>query len=245
MKLALITDPRGFSVIDTMQLSYHLVLAQYVRSDDRYAQFYKARAMKGDFVIMDNGAAEEGVLQLHELKTAALEVMPDEIVLPDVLGDKDATIAMTMSPDVLNFVPTKRRAVVPQGSDGAEWLTCANYFVENLEFATLCVPKHAERFPGGRSHILNIIQRMGWHRSYHIHLLGVWDNPYPELKALRLAAPWARGLDTALPFALAQHGLELDQSDVGHVSHAWNKKFDKTLALQNTSTLMSLIAGYQ
>ena len=245
MKLALITDPKGLPVADIFRLSYHLVLAQYVRSDDKYSQYYQQRQQGGDFLIMDNGAAEDGVLKLHELKTAAQDIRPDEIVLPDVLADKEATIALTMDPNVLDFVPPKRRAVVPQGDNPSDWLVCANYFVENLDFVTMCVPKHTERFPGGRPALLNIIKKMRWHEYYNIHLLGIWDNPYTEVKAIVKEAPWVRGLDTALPFALAQHGIELSSEKIGHISHTWGRKFDRTLAFRNISTLMALMEGYE
>lgn len=243
MKLALITAPKGFHIVDYHRLSYHLVLAQYVLEGFKYGEYYRTRHDSGDFIMLDNGAAEEGTLSIEKLLEAAKMVHADEIVLPDVMGDSTATITATMNPEVLAAIPPRRRAVVPQGNSIDEWFTCANCFVDELEFATMCVPKHLERFEGGRIRVLELIEKLHWNDYYNIHLLGVWGDPYREPKHLNIVAPWARGIDTAAPLALAQNNLTLEDGML-HVSHSWTKSFPRAVAIRNVETMLHLVGGY-
>lgn len=245
MKFALITAPRGFYLVDQLQLSYHLLLAHQVLAGFKYAEFYRARHDKGDFIMLDNGAAEDGTLDIDQLMEAAELVHADEIVLPDVMGDQQATVYATMNHKVLNAIPPRRRAIVPQGNSIDEWLTCTNYFVDNLDFATLCIPKHLERFEGGRIRALEIIEKLGWHDYYNVHLLGIWSDPYKEPKYLASAAPWVRGIDSAAPLALAQAGLRLEDANIGHVSHSWTKTFSRATATRNIDIMLHLVGGYK
>jgi len=244
MKLALISDFAGLGILNSMRLTYHLVLAQYLLEDTQYAEFYKERSRRGDFIMMDNGAAEGSLLTSKQLYDAMQMLHVDEVVLPDVLRDAEATIEKTMDRDVLEIIPARMRAVVPQGETFEEWTGCANFFVSNMEFATMCIPKHTEQFGDGRVNILTFIQQMGWHNSYNIHLLGVWGEPRIEVPALKAIAPWVRGIDTAAPFAYAQKGRSIRVKSE-HISHVWNEHFDSGLAYDNALSLLAWTSGRQ
>lgn len=238
MKLALIADTLGFDIVDNMNLSYHLPLAQYVLKSDEYAAYYKEKSLRGDFLIMDNGAAEDGTVDLNDLIEAIRILRPDEVILPDVLKDRNATLEQSFNPTLLGVIPPKQRAVAPQGTDFESWMECAETFVGSMkDFSTICIPKHTESFEGGRMRILFQIGKMGWHRTYHIHLLGVYFNPYLEIQLARSIAPWVRGIDTAAPFAWAQASQPLNAEVNMHYSHAWGEWFDRALAIQNARTL--------
>lgn len=245
MKLALITDPRGFNILNMMTFSYHLVLAQYVRSDPKYVDFYKERHERGDFIMIDNGAAEDVRLSVHELVAAAKDVGADEIVLPDVLGDKNATLEQTLHDITRNAVPTRMRAVCPQGESIGEWIECLQIIKDSMEFATICVPKHLERFEGGRRKVLEWLTEHYYHDRYNIHLLGVWGDPFTEMMKLKPFVSIVRGIDTALPFALAQNSIELSHEDIGHIPHRWGGKFPRALALQNANKLWEWVWSYE
>jgi hypothetical protein len=246
MKLALITDPKGFTVVNNLELSYHLVLAQYVRNDPKYADYYKDRKSTGDFIMLDNGAAENVKLDLHELRTASEILNPDEIILPDVLFDSEATFKASTHPDVTTSIPAVKRAVVPQGNTFDEWISCAKRLITAIEFRTLCIPKHTERFEGGRVRILKEIESWKWHEHYTVHLLGVWGSPIEEIRRNYEAAPWVRGIDTAAPFAWAQHGVDITElTPALHISHTWGKKFDKHLAYSNGLALLNAVWGME
>lgn len=238
MKVALITDPNGFPLIRSLGTSYHLPLAQYVLSDDAYAEFYKLRHDMGDFLIMDNGAAEEGTLTIDQLADAAKRIGADEVILPDVLKDLNATMAATTDDIVLRKIPARMRAVVPQGNDDEEWMICLQYFVDHMKFRTICIPKHAERFIGGRANLLLQIISRGWHLEYDIHLLGVWNNAFEEVRFAKAIYPYIRGIDTAAPFAWAQDRKELTAEAEQHISHKWGAEFEPSIAYSNCNNLL-------
>lgn len=242
MKLALIADFNGLGIVNSLRLSYHLVLAQYLKSDTQYREFYVERSSRGDFIMLDNGAAENALVSLKELTKALDLIRVDEVVLPDVMRDTEATLRATMDRNVLSLVPPKMRAIVPQGKDASQWLACANFFASNVEFVTMCIPKHAEQYEGGRGELLAAIERLGWHKTYNIHLLGIWGEPKTEVLALRTMAPWVRGIDTAAPFAYAQAGKAIQMSE-GHVSHKWNETFDSSLAFANALQLLNWVCN--
>jgi hypothetical protein len=238
MKLALITDPKGFPFVKDFGLSYHLVLAQYVLEGFKYRDFYKDCHDRGDFIMLDNGAAEEGTLTIDHLVKAAEDIHADEIILPDVMGEYAKTLDLAFDSYVQSIIPPRKRAVVPQGNNIDEWMTCANYFVENMDFRTMCIPKHTERFPGGRLKILHAIKSLGWDTDYNIHLLGVWDNPVYEVATVQTEFPWVRGIDTAAPFAWAQENVLLKSTEhMGHISHVWGKSFNRETLKANIEHL--------
>lgn len=241
MKLALITDPKGFKVLKTTGMAYHMVLAAEVLKDFKYGQFYRDEAQDGAFILMDNGAAEHGTLPIKELLMAADVVHADEIILPDTMCDVIASMRQTMDKKVLDAISPIKRAVVPQGNTVEEWWACALFYTQNLEFATLCIPKHAERWPGGRAAILQNIVEVGWHNKYNIHLLGIWGDPWLEMKSFEPYLDIVRGIDTAAPFAWAQHDHVISHpSEVYHISHTWGRRFNPTKALGNIDTLKAL-----
>ena len=231
--------------LKSREFSYHLVLAQYVREDQKYADFYEERSARGDFLMLDNGAAENTTLRLHELMHAAETVKPSEIVLPDVMMNKKATLAAGFDEAVLRGIPERMRAVCPQGDSIDEWFECAHLFRDGMDFATMCVPKHLERFEGGRAAVLQRMTDHYWHELYNIHLLGIWGNPFTEVMSFKPYLKVVRGIDTALPFALAQNGLTLDWHTEEHVSHKWGGKFKKSLALPNAETLFNWVWSYE
>lgn len=242
MKFAAITNVAGLPIVWQAHLSYHLTLAHNVLTEPEYARFYQRAHQQGHFIMLDNGAAEEGTLAVEALTDAANLIGADEIVLPDVIRDMDGTISATMDANVLKHIPPRKRAVVPQGRNADEWLSCANYFVDALEFTTLCIPKHAERYPGGRVGLLNEIKKMGWHNHYYIHLLGIHGSPHFEITALKTLAPYVRGIDSAAPFAHAQRNLHLNMNSE-HLSHVWNMHFDYGIAQSNVNTINVWASG--
>lgn len=73
----------------------HLALAQVIKRSDlarrAYVGFYRERAQRGDYVILDNGAYEGDQLTTSGLLAAIEEFQPSAIVLPDYPGDFDKT----------------------------------------------------------------------------------------------------------------------------------------------------------
>jgi hypothetical protein len=217
-----------------------MCLAPAVLRDDHYRIAYAGLARRGHFIILDNGAAEGQRLDTTDLISAANKVSADEVVLPDVLRDKEATLALMLDDRVLNAIPPAMRCVIPQGDTIEEWCACYDELDVLISFATVGIPKHLERFPQGRAQALAHVIERGGHAKYNVHMFGVWGDLYAELENVRAwnMRPFIRGIDSALPFALAQRGVHLVGHNGIHVSYEWGKAFDHKLAVETVATAM-------
>lgn len=235
MKFALIAQPNaGDQLVNQYHLTYHLVLAQYVLSDARYRSFYLNLHLQDHFIMLDNGAAENGhSIGIENVMKAADLIGSDEVVMPDVLDECNATIAATYA--ALKSVPERMRAVVPQGRDWADWEYCATTLV-GMGCRTICVAKRYEALPGGRVHALEIIKKHKWHRLYDIHLLGCYRNPLREILDAANVTSWIRGIDTAAPISYAQSGDTLDYPRWHSLE--WDKPFNYTVACVNMDLIL-------
>lgn len=212
MKYALIAQPnRGNMLVMEYRLTYHMALAQYIHKDETYLNFYKLMRMQDHFIMLDNGAAENGhsIGIENVVKAADMIGGVDEIVMPDVLDEMRATVAATFT--ACKFVDERKRAVVPQGRDWQEWEECAVALVK-FGCRTICVAKRYEAFKGGRVHALDIIRRHGWARTHDVHLLGCYRNPLKEIRDVMATDLWVRGIDTAAPISYAQHNDTIDHA---------------------------------
>src|ERR1700748_2794438 len=90
MRLALI--PPVSLIDDIFNTNYQMVLPHIAHLN--YIAAYRSARKRGDFLILDNGAAEGETPSLADLMTAAQDYMANEVVVPDVLGDADQTRAL-------------------------------------------------------------------------------------------------------------------------------------------------------
>ena len=239
MKLALVAPPQALHLVESQRLSYHLVLAQYVLPDPVYADFYHKLHDKGDFIMLDNGAAENGhSLGIDELLVAAERVHADEIVMPDVLDEAAGTLMLTQRS--IPSVPRRMRAVVPQGRNWAEWEYCATQLV-TYGCVTICVAKRYEKLPGGRVEALRIIKQHRWAWDHNIHLLGCSQRPLVEIGAAYNEYYGIRGIDTGAPIAYAQAGRSIDSDR--HASLQWQAPFNDDMALSNIRLTLGACQG--
>lgn len=233
MKLAVITSPDGFGLLEEFRLSYHLLLAQHC-TDGAYLEYYKHLRAKGDFLILDNGAAELGEsMDFARVLEHAAVLDVDEIAMPDVLGNSDETLKLFLQ--YCPYVPERRRMAIPQGRNFDEWTTCLNEMLI-AGCRSIGVAKRYEQWVGGRAQLLEYLEVIDAHRSYDVHLLGCYKRPSDELTGLNRAFPWIRGADTAAPFAYAQAGVNIYLGE--HVSHDWYGEFDAGLARTNIYNLL-------
>ena len=227
MKLAVIEGKSGSrNMVYKYRLAYHMWLAQKVREDyDRFGRILRNYKRWGYFLMLDNGTAEGQPLSHDELMEVWDFVRPDELVLPDVLEDRSGTLAATQLflEGYGDKVPVQKRVVVPQGETLDEWEDCLDAMASRFEFATIGVPKHLEGKDGNRVEAVRFIEERGYHRKYHVHLLGCYEDPVLEIRRALAMGPWIRGIDTAAPIAYAQQGLDIQ---VGyHVGYVWNGGF--------------------
>ncbi len=202
----------------------HLALADKILGDDRYRQAYRDAVRRGEYVIVDNGAAENGFsVSASNLLEAASAVGAQEIVAPDILEDSQGTLEATEEFLVRvgsQLQETKVKImVVPQGKTGYEWQLCAQTMYELLKSQGLTkrviigVPKHLDKkVAGGRATTLRAIVH-GWGAPFRFHLLGSGELLCRDVATAKVLRK-IRSIDTGLPAALAQNGKRL-QPGVG------------------------------
>lgn len=224
MKLATILPPcapsfREVALTACILSSYQMFLGQWVVKSGEYQTEVERLHKRGDFIILDNGAAEpvEERVPFKMIVNIALNIV-DEIALPDELRDGKATIDLTVQAS--HLVPPRKRMIVPQGNDWDEWFYCLQRLNDLLagEYRTIGIPKHLERLQGGRATALQALALEGFTENHDIHLLGVWNDAQTEISRARGAFPGVRGIDTGYPIAAAQAGMNLNADEWTHKS---------------------------
>lgn len=204
MDFAVITSP--FALESVRRSKMHLALAHLALRSQEYRDFYHKERINGSYVILDNGAAEAEMPRLTDLVHVVNYIMPQEVVLPDVLYDGKATIvASIVGSEMFERFATYKYMVVPQGHDWAEWDDCLDALLMNINVHAIGLAKHLETLPGGRSRAVRYIRRK-YAPTYAIHLLGTWAHPFAEITEAMNADMDIRSVDTSAPFAAAQHG---------------------------------------
>lgn len=250
MKFAPIVPPQGLRILERVGVGYHFVLGQELIRNKEYRQYYAALGRLGHFIIVDNGAAERDTPPFSEIVRFANYINAAEIILPDVLGDMNATVD-ALTPEVLGLVPSRKRMIVPQGESMEEWFTCLEYQLKATQYCieSIGVAKHFEaRIEGGRARVLERLARMypTIVQNIHIHLLGVWHDPFEEMAAAAAQAP-VRGIDSGIPIAWAQRHRELGPESImdveEHLSMDWDTPIDNMeLARKNVWELVRFAA---
>lgn len=222
MHIALITPT---SLLDRLCLTgkVQMCLAHRVIEDETYATFYRNASDAGSLVMMDNSLWELGeAMMLTDLMPALEAVRPDELIVPDVFRDGPATqkafTDFTMQAVAAGFdgpcseeYPWQRNAVVVHGQDRQEWIECLDFFNDQDNAHTLCLPKVLDEIwqPGGRLGCVTFLEATGRVRAdKRYHCLGIWTDPIEVLLLSR--HKWIRSLDTALPIHAGMRGVRFD-----------------------------------
>jgi len=199
--------------------NYHMCLAHLINRDDVYTEFYKdiGRQPGNKYLIMDNGVIEGDPRPIEEIIKKALYVRADEIILPDVFLDKDATLVKSY--EALGYVhnnfPLKVMAV-PQGKTLDEWLECAIVMLD-WDIDCIGIPKVLTKI-AGRDGRLEALKCLGNKlRGLDIHLLGCWNSPIEITLIERCVKNGeirpVRGVDSVIAYVYAREGLLLSDAD--------------------------------
>lgn len=191
----------------TAKNDYHMCLAHLVLQSPEYRDFYRRMSDEGKYVIVDNGAAEDQVLDYDDLITVYNMINPTEIILPDVLFDRDQTINRTME-FITNYdLSGYKKMIVPQGADEGEWYECYKKMANIPELKnvnTIGIPKWLSKTDhAARLRICSVL-RIG----VEIHLLGCNEHP-EDIKWCGLVNPSVRGCDSAFAYLCAKSGMPL------------------------------------
>lgn len=234
MQVALICPPALLKKYGSLT-RYHLVLPHLFR-ERRYRDFYLNRSKEGDYLILDNGAAEGLRFGVTHLYTVAEKMGVHEIVVPDVIGDMDATISKALA-----FTRYTREGyryqLVAQGSTIPEVVQCINYFMTDTKFmyaTCIGIPRHINKIDGmARMKISEYILESGFDRAMEFHYLGA-SHPFNEVLYLA-AVGLGRGIDTSAPIYMGRWGMVLDEHSayrarpkdffkINRVSAEWTEK---------------------
>lgn len=194
---------------------YHMCLAHLVVQDERYASFYRRMAAEGKYVLMDNGAAENSQLSVNDLLATYQIVDPTEIVIPDTICDKDATLEKAREfISKYSHLPYRFMAV-PQGRTIGEWCQCAKELMRMPRINSIGISKFLNIATGDKyarlraaEYIDSIATLMYGNEDIEIHLLGCDEGP-AIVREIQDIVVRVRGCDSAFAYIAAQAGVEI------------------------------------
>lgn len=206
-----------------------------------------------DFVILDNGAAEDKMLSYKELIEVALEYQPTELVLPDIIGNALGTIECVR--EFLGIRTTHNLPlgmgynVVAQGKSVIEVQRMIQVVAEFPNITTICLPRHLVATLGTRD--ARLLMARWIHKKYQdkfaIHFLGCAPS-YPEEAFYAHMLGFVRGIDTSMPFnyALANTRLRSGIKNIKRSDDYFNAKFNfvqEELARKNVHVMNEWATG--
>jgi len=217
MRAALISPTEFLHQVQPFS-DYHLALTHKVIFDHRYCDFYKERSKEGDYIILDNSAAEKRgrSVPLKDVVLAALLIKPKVVILPDYLFDSARTLdelENALRSPQLRFlrrvIPDIKLAAVVQGIDPADWLECFHILNDPKNgMDVLGIPMLTTHLFGSRYIAL---QKIAKRVKKDCHLLGFWhDVPLDEIEKER-EFDFVMGVDTSKPVKLAVQGRSLSE----------------------------------
>ena len=203
--------------------TYHMCLYQEMISNPEYAKFYQDRIAEGKFVIMDNGAAEGVNPTIEELIPVWEQYKPREVVLPDVVGNYDETLAKFEQSYSLmaekGLLGKYHIMAVPQGETFTAWIDCMKEMVRRRYVTTIGVSKFTtklyQKVLGKETnvrlecvdHILAETENSS-RPPIEIHLLGCHNHP-TEIGQIANIFPSVRGTDSAIAYVYTRKNREL------------------------------------
>ncbi len=157
-----------------------------------------------EFIIMDNGVIELGeAMPFDDVMDAAEIVLPDCIVMPDVLGDYAATRILMESQSAAIVDCPFPLMLVPQGSDLSQIVACIDWLHEEIHPMWPLknywgIPRWIANKFETRAPVIDYINRQEYIAGPpKIHLLGMSD--YWEDDLLCAILTNVMGIDSANP----------------------------------------------
>lgn len=206
------------------QATHHLLLAHLFASSlgDKYATFYRDRAARGDYLIIDNSTRELGdALGIEKALELAMVVGASEIVLSDIrfsaiqtleATERDLFWLTTAGRDLYEQAGKPALMFVPQGGSFPAWHACFVRLLDMTEnaIAELDGPDPVVGVPYAYGHRLERPFRelvyLAMAPGLPVHLLG-WPRHLQTLVEIASEFPQVRSVDSSRPFVYAKHGL--------------------------------------
>jgi hypothetical protein len=213
MRLAIIPPlgfERYFPMSDGIQMG--LCVGSCINSP-WYTTALTEASRRGDYVILDNGAAEGDRCANRVLKETANLINAREIVLPDVIGQRGRTLTDIQTYLKYHSDSTKNYMAVVQGRDFDDLRRFVKDVVD-LQVLTLGIPRDlvATITLSARLDLANWIESE-FPGRFQIHFLGTNPLWIDEIKQAAKYAGHVRSVDTSAPFVYAGRNLFLGDSD--------------------------------
>lgn len=238
MKTAFITPPSLHEHISPFtDGDYHLVLGQFL-DKDWYAPY--ARRLKGH-IIVDNGAAEgQMVDDFDRLCMLAASFGASEVVLPDVLGDTEATARAIKK--VLPVI--KHWSKQGMGFMGVVQGQSLRDAISMMSFYEVADYVSASGIPR-RWLVQNGRVVSAWRNSFMsvykptkpVHYLGIGE----DMTEVQTTPKWVRGIDTSAPVSLGLDEIDMKETPTyhGRSEQFWGENFTAEqvdMAIHNVRT---------
>lgn len=190
--------------------NYHLVLPHLLETDNTYYEFY--REVDGH-IILDNGVAENVEFDTKALLDFGAHIAADEVVVPDVMGDCDRTIAEARRfADYAHTYPQFDYIGVVQGKSYSDLTKCLAFFEQTEWISVIALPRvlcntvHKDiRFNFAEAFKDRLMARFK-----AVHCLGASSNIKEAILLSDCEA--IRGIDTSMPavMGLDKRLIEID-----------------------------------
>lgn len=212
----------------------HLILPELCYRSE-YIAYVKEMKARGDYIILDNGAAEGQVPTWPKLVQLAIEFEVDELVVPDVMLDAATTAEMARvfrghAMEIKSSLPNVKFAGVVQGRNTQDWQRLLLEYLNGVLMDYISV-YHFPRcmnwqYHNQRVRFLEAMWHSGWlPAEAQVHCLGAsdWIKEVVALAALPI-----RSMDTSKPvvFGLARHEIEFHPEDIQRQDDFFNLTAD-------------------
>jgi hypothetical protein len=246
MKIATIL-PVSYLKLDEF-VDYHMCLAHMMGIKDYWDHFEKM-AKRGDHVLMDNGAAENGVpLPIEQILGIAEASGVTEITLPDHIRDRDKTLdAHAAAAEIATSYDVKLMGI-PQGRSQKQWTECARIMLSCKSYygiEAIGISKYQHGIWDSRLDAINSVRGL-IDSDMEIHLLGCYGDDPTEAYRVEQALPGrVRGIDSGISAIYAQNGQDLIGGYVDRAKPGHHLDFTKTpefrLLVKNINTWEDLV----
>jgi hypothetical protein len=201
MQLALIPPPSmSYYMLET---NYQLLLPSY-KGKGSYDECVRIARDLGNFMIMDNGAAEGHCLERKELYDMADYFGAQEVVVPDVYGEMEPTWEIASNWEHSGHF---RHMAVVAAKSTAEACDLIDRYSELSYIDTIGLPRLLVENGVSRSYLTGYAPQ----DRFEIHWLGASRNfALWEHFSFHAMRDHIRGWDTAKPFAYAWKALDLE-----------------------------------
>lgn len=205
-------------------------LAHFYIQDESYRKFFLdvRKNYPNVWITLDNSAAERALVTEEILYDIVGELQPSEVVAPDVLFDKDQTVA-----NMNTFIEgMKERGFLqhteifgcPQGKTKEDWIECYDYFVSLPEVSTIGMSKIAipyafrenpeadQEIKETRHEAVKFLLETK-RLSKPLHFLGMGDpTEYRFYAALDQAGKIFRSSDSCYTILAGANGIDLEKT---------------------------------